>query len=164
MNKKGALPLVIGGVSVTTIVMILLWIFVIGPPLDDALEKALEKLGSDNLCPEEFNVDQYKICFNAQGDVIVDGIINEPVTVKIDGASNSCHIKSGQYDFEYSGCKLDQFKQLEAYNILLITNKGKVSLKGETLLKKIASNSDIVRISPKGVKWIKRLSYLLRFA
>jgi hypothetical protein len=59
---------------------------------------------------------------------------------------------------------LDQFKQLEAYNVLLISNKGKVSLKGTSIIKKIATGTDIIKVSPKGVRLLRKLSYLIRFA
>jgi hypothetical protein len=76
MDKKGVI--VIGGISIVTIGSILLWFFVIGPALDGAINEVLKELGENSICPEEFAVDEYKICFNGQGEVIVDGIINYP--------------------------------------------------------------------------------------
>ncbi len=163
MNKKGAIHLVIGGISLGAIIYFLIQSVIIGAITDQVLEGVLAQLGSDNVCPKEFSTEQYKVCFNANGEVIVDGLIQDTVTIQIDGTSNSCHIKTGQYDFEYSGCRLDNFKQLSAYNLLLISSKGKISLKGATIIKRIAVGSTIVKSSPKGIRWFKRLKYLTRF-
>lgn len=163
MGKRGAAQLVIFGIPIATLVWLYFSFFVIGPKLDNAFETALQDLGDNIVCPEEFATDNTKICFNAKGDVIVDGLIQETIAIKIDGASNSCIIGLGDYDFEYSGCRLDNFKQLTTYNIVMLSSKGQVSISSLVLSRKIMSGLGIMKITPKGVRLLRKLSYLSRF-
>lgn len=149
--------------TLSAIVALFVWIFVIGPLLEQGFSDVLDKLGQDSICPKEFTASNYSICFNAEGDVIVNGRLTEQITVQIDGTNDACHIKRGYYDFEYSGCRLDKFKNLEAHNILLITSGGRVSLSGKNLLGKISAGSEILKISPKGVRWLRQLLPFVRF-
>lgn len=163
MNKKGAAQLMFFGIPVATLIWLYFSIFVIGPELDEAIGNVLDQLGDDTICPEDFKVGQGKLCFNAKGDVIADGIIDDSVTIKVSGTSNSCRIEAGNYDFEYSGCRLDKFKQMTAYNFIMISNRGTVSISGLTLSKQIMSRSGIIKVTPKGIKLAKRLSYFIKF-
>jgi len=119
MNKKGYVIHILG-IAITGALLYHLFImfFVVGPIIDSVAAEVLDNLGSDNICPEEFNNDQYKVCFNSEGDVTIDGFVGEQISIEIEGLQDTCHIKTGNYDFEYSGCKLENFKQLSAYNLL----------------------------------------------
>lgn len=162
MNKKGVYHIL--GIAIPTVVVgFLVWFFIIGPVIEQAAVEALESLGDDAVCPEEFSEESYKICFDSQGSVIVDGIIADNIQVRLDGVGNTCHIRAGSYDFEYSGCELNQFKQLTAYNLLIITKKGNIRINGAKLLSQVSEGAGVVKISPKKISWIKQLLYLVRF-
>jgi len=159
MNNKGVLRIL----GITIPIGLLLWFFVFGPIFEQAAVDVLESLGDDAVCPEEFSQEGYKVCFDASGSVIIDGIIDDDIQVKLDGIGNTCHIKAGSYNFEYSECKLDQFKQLTAYNLLIITKKGDIRIKGSTLLAQISKGTGIVKLSPKKISWIRKLFYFIKF-
>lgn len=160
MNKKGYAQIIIPA----SVVSLLVWFFIIGPALEDVGNSIIEELGQNSVCPQEFATTQYKVCFNANGDVIADGQFNEVITVSIDGTTDSCHINTGNYDFQFTGCKLDKFKQLEAYSLVLINSKGEVSLSGKEVIKRIGLGQQIVKIKPKQLNWIRRLLPFIRFA
>lgn len=159
MNKKGVYHIAIPA----AVVSFLVWFFIIGPILEQVTGDVLESLGDNAVCPEEFSGAGYKICFDAEGNVIADGFISDSIQVKLDGIGNTCHIQAGNYDFEYSGCKLDQFKQLTAYNLIIITKKGNIKINGEKLLLEASKGAGIVKLNPKKISWVKRLIYFVRF-
>lgn len=161
MNRKGAGQLLIFGIPIGILVYLYIQFFIIGPEIDKIVDDALAQLGRDSLCPEEFSNQEYKICFNAEGDIIIDGSISNQIIIQIEDTSDSCHIQTGHYDFEYSGCKLNKFKQLEAYNLLLISNTGYVSINGKNFFNKIIAQKNIVNLTPKGIKLFKKLKYVL---
>ncbi len=163
MNKKGRAGLVIFGIPVGVIIMSYIWFFVIGPAIDKELGDALEKLGSDSICPDEFKTAEYNICFTKDGDVIANGKLNEDVGVEISGTGNSCKITRGHYSFEYSGCRLDNFKQVEAYNLILVTRNGKIILKGTELFNDIIKGTEIITIAPKGLRILREIVPFVRF-
>jgi len=163
MNKKGIAPILIFGVPLIVLIKLFFMFFVIGPIADDALAQTLNRLGNNNICPNEFDTEEFKVCFNAEGDVIVDGKFDETITIKIDGTSETCHIKTGNYDFEYSGCRLYKFKQIEVHDILLISSKGEITLQGSKIVSQIMKGSGIITLTPKGIKSIKNIAYFLRF-
>ncbi len=152
---------VIFGLSSTAVVSFLIWFFIIGPALEEPIDNLIESLGSNYVCPSEFNSDKYKICFNSEGEIVVDGIVETSTSIRIEEMGKICHISAGNYDFEYTNCKFNNLKQLTAYNLILVTNKGEIRLKGAELVSKITNKSEV--ISPKGIKWLKRLKYLIRF-
>ena len=164
MNKKGVLHILGIGITMAFLVKLFIMIFVVGPVVDEVTIDLFKELGSDAVCPEEFSYVSYKVCFNAKGDVIVDGRVNEQLIIQIDGTSDSCHINTGNYDLEYSGCNLDKFKQLSAYNLIFISSKGRISVKGSELVSKIMAGNDIMKINPKGIRSLKKLLYFTRFA
>lgn len=158
MNKRGRSGLVILGVPVA----FLFWWFLIGSAVESGLSEALDALSASSVCPNEFKTSEFQVCFTKDGDVVAEGKFSEKVTVEIEGFGNSCVINSGQYSFEYSGCRLDKFKQAEAYNLVLITREGKVLLKSEAIAKKILAGAEIVNVAPKGVRILRQIMPAIR--
>ena len=64
MNKKGAGRLLIFGIPVGILIYLYIQFFVIGPEIDKIVDDALSQLGQDNLCPEEFSNQEYKVCYS----------------------------------------------------------------------------------------------------
>ncbi|MBI2173357.1 MAG: hypothetical protein HYT73_04110 [Candidatus Aenigmarchaeota archaeon] len=159
MNKKGIAQFAIP----STLISFLLWFFIAGPIIENVGNSILDKLGSDSICPEEFIMSQYKVCFNANGDVIADGKFHESIKINIDSTVNSCHINAGEYDFNLIGCRLDKFKELEVYNLILVSSKGKISLSGKDVINRISIGSQIVKIKPKELSLVRKLLFLIRF-
>ncbi len=160
MYQKGVAHIVIP----TALVSLFVWFFVIGPIFEEVGNTLLNELGSNSICPEEFKTAQYRICFNTKGEVIADGQFSETTTISIDGTTNSCHVNTGNYDFQFTGCKLEKFKQLEAYNLILLTSKGRISLNGKEILNRIDYGYQIVKITPKELSWTRKLLPFIKFA
>jgi len=163
-NKKAFLGrITIYGVSLIVIIRLFIMIFVVGPAVDQAIGDVIAELGTNNVCPEEFSTEAYKICFDADGQVIVSGKVDETLQVRIDGLNDVCHVVAGSYDFEYTGCKLDNFKRMTAYELVVISKTGRISLKGSTLAKQIISGTGIIKMMPKGILSLKKALYFVRF-
>ncbi len=131
-----------------------------GMVIDAGVETVSASLGSNYICPSEFN---NTICFNSEGDVAVQGKFDEDIKVMISSTGKSCNIGKGMYDFEYTGCRLDGFKQLSVANILVMSKKGTVTVKGAGIAEQIIAGENIVKIAPKGIKFLRKASYFLRF-
>ena len=75
------------------IVVFLFWFFIIGPILENSVNDVLDTLNiDDNICPEEFNLQQYNVCFSPKGDVIAK--------IGVTGKTTGAHVH-----FEIRGAK-----------------------------------------------------------
>lgn len=145
MNKKG--NLVILGIPVAALLWFFFSFIVIDPVVDEMIDEVADLLGDDNYCPPEFEKEGYRVCLDAEGNIFVDGILDSNISLQIDGFNDVCYIQAGNYNFEYSGCQLDKFKQISAYNLILVSKTGKITIKGTTIIKKITAGTGIVKIS-----------------
>ena len=158
INKKAVAPLVIFGIPIGVILWILISFLIVDPVIDDILDQ----LGQDVVCTSEYYNESFNLCFDKEGGVIVDGKVSDSLSVQIEPSTDICYIQIGDYDLEYVGCKLSGFKQIGMYNLVVISNKGRIIIKGEEILNKVAMGVGVTKYNPTKIKWIKRLSYLLK--
>ena len=102
MDKKGvaqiAIPATIVALAVFIIRLIALNYIgdVILDEVEPQLEKLLDELDKNIICPPEFANENYDVCFNGKGEVIVNGKLGENLELK--SAGNSlCLINQGEY-------------------------------------------------------------------
>ena len=74
MNKKGFVHFALFGISLAFILQLIFSFFVIDPIVDEVIDEVADLLGDDNYCPPEFQDESYKVCFNAEGKVFIDGL------------------------------------------------------------------------------------------
>ncbi|MEK6855948.1 MAG: hypothetical protein AABX66_02195 [Nanoarchaeota archaeon] len=113
INKKASAPLVIGGISVGAIILLLFRLWATGlviNALEPELEKALNSLGENVVCPPEFSNKDYQFCISGKGDVILNGETEGIITIYLDSNKGFCTIKSGSYDHKKI-CVLDKINE-----------------------------------------------------
>lgn len=148
------------GVSIATIVGFVFWMVIIDPILTPELERLFESLSDSAVCPPEFQDQSYKICFDKEGNLIVDGKISETTTVILESntINEECSIDLGNYNFEFSNCKFDNLKKIEAFNLFLINSRGgKISLSSKALENYISSELYITKFQPKKISFFSKL-------
>lgn len=87
-DKKGTAPLVIGGISVGAIIYVIFQLWATGLVIDamseafePELEKALNQLDQQIVCLPEISSENYEICINNLGKVLIDGDLEQSLQI-----------------------------------------------------------------------------------
>jgi len=103
----------IGGIIFT----IFVWIM-IANAIEPEIDKILDNLGEKAICPPEFKSQDYEVCFNGNGDVILTGNVVDSLSIETD-SNDYLYVSSGNYDSSIIG----NFYNLNKANKLFITGK-----------------------------------------
>ena len=160
INKKGVAPLVIGGVSVGAIIYLIFQAWagsLIFNALEPELDKMLNELGEKAICPPEFKSENYDICFNGKGEVILTGNVLEGFSIETD-SGNSIYISPGKYDSSIRG----NINNLNKANKLILTGKTiqTTSISSLQLIKYSKEISSLRKPIKTGILFWKKVKYL----
>ena len=87
--------------------------------LEPEIDRVLDSLGKNAICPPEFQNEGVEVCLNGNGDVILSGYVKEGFSLETD-SQDYFYIASGNYDSSIIG-KLDNLKKV---NKIIINGKG----------------------------------------
>jgi len=113
-NKKAVAHLAIGS-FLTLIFYLIVWQIVF-EEVEPLIEEALLELDDSMVCPPEFSSADYEICISPKGEIVVNGILNEDLDLKLDSSNEICIIKKGNYENEQT-CMMKDLQ--EAKNLYL---------------------------------------------
>jgi len=160
INKKGAAPLIIGGVSVGAIIYLIFQIWagsLIINALEPELNKMLDDLNEKAICPPEFNSESYGVCFNGKGEVILTGNVIEGFSIETD-SGDSLYVSSGKYDSSIIG----NLNELNKANKLILTGKSiqTSSISSLQLIKYSKDISYLRKPIKTGILFWKKIKYI----
>ncbi|HUW43713.1 MAG TPA: hypothetical protein VMV95_01990 [Bacillota bacterium] len=96
MNKKANIAIV-----PILSALFLFWFWgMVFDEVEPVIEDALLQLDNSVVCPPEFASQEYEICIAPRGEVIVNGVLNQDLNLKIDSVIDVCLIKQGTYNKE----------------------------------------------------------------
>ncbi|GEM_PF-6283663 len=122
MNKRGVAQLVIFGIPVTAIIIFIFQMWTANMVFDAVqpeLQKALMELGDSVVCPPELENPNFNICIRGDGEVVVNGKVDDTITIELDssGTKQSCIIHIGDY-IDKRTCRFDDFHVVDNFYLL----------------------------------------------
>lgn len=158
MNKRGN-PLIIAGIPVGAIIGFIFYFFVwnqIATALEPEMEKALAQLDDKIVCPPELGKEGYELCLDAKGNVLVNGIIKDKLSLSTD-LSENCNIGQGEYNYNIV-CKFDNLGNTKT---ITLSEKGlKFTIGSEKILYYSSSLGALRKPLSNGLKFWKLVKYI----
>lgn len=122
MNKTGATQLAIFGIPIAVIFVFLIRLWaanMIYDAIEPELQNAIMELGENVVCPPELENQNFNICISGDGEVIVNGKVDESISLEINsnGIKQSCVIHIGDY-IDKKTCRFDDFNRIGNFDLL----------------------------------------------
>jgi hypothetical protein len=158
MNKKGN-ALIIAGIPVGVIILIIFEIWTwnqIATALEPEMEKAISQLDDKIVCPPELGKEGYELCLDAKGNVLINGIIKNQLSLSTD-LSENCNIKEGRYNYDIV-CKFDKLGNTKT---ITLNDKGiKFAIGSEKILYYSSTLGALRKPLSNGLKFWKAVKYI----
>lgn len=146
---------------------LLVWIFVIDPILTPILEETLDELTDSKsiVCPPEFESAEFELCLSGDGTIFANGKIDEHLQVELHSnvIDDTCSVAIGKYDFEATNCRFANLKSAEAFDIIVLSSKGTLSLNSKGIERYVSSQLYIKKITPKEYSFFYKLLRFWKF-